>query len=70
MTELEIMGANAKAASKSLRIATDEAKADALFSIAEHLRSNAAFILGENALDVKDARISGMPITDQRFICL
>jgi len=60
MTELEIMGANAKAASKSLRIATDEAKADALFSIAEHLRSNAAFILGENSLDVKDARINGM----------
>ena len=60
MTELEIMGANAKAASKSLRIATDEAKAKALFNIAEHLRSSAAFILRENALDVKDAKNNGM----------
>ena len=60
MTELERMGARAKAAAKALRSASDADKADALKRIAKALVEHQAEILAANAKDIEAAKENGM----------
>ena len=60
MTELEKMGARAKAAAKALRSASDADKADALRKIAAALIEHRETILAANAEDIAAAKENGM----------
>lgn len=60
MTELEIMGAAAKAAGRALAIAGTQKKNDALEAIRQALLSNKARILAANAADIAEAEKAGI----------
>lgn len=59
MTQLEIMGANAKAASTFLRTAGSK-KDDALLAIAKALRDNADEIIKANQIDLENGKNAGL----------
>lgn len=59
MTQLEIMGANAKKASIFLRTAGSK-KDEALLAIAKALRENAAEIIGANEIDLENGKNAGL----------
>lgn len=61
MEELPLMGKKAGLAARALALAGTEEKNDALYLLAEALRSNSAVILGANALDLQAARANGLP---------
>ena len=61
MTSIEAQGAAAKAAAAKLMICPVNKKNDALLNIASALEEKKQFILDANALDLKNARDSGMP---------
>lgn len=60
MTALEILGAQAKTASRVLMTAVTAAKNRALLRIADALEQNAAYILAENEKDLAAGRANGM----------
>lgn len=59
MTQLEIMGANAKEASVFLRTAGNK-KNEALFAIAKALRENSAEIIKANNIDIENGKNAGL----------
>lgn len=59
MTQLEIMGANAKEASVFLRTAGNK-KNEALFAIAKALRENSADIIKANDIDIENGKNAGL----------
>lgn len=59
MTQLEIMGANAKEASVFLRTAGNK-KNEALFAIAKALRENSADIIKANGIDIENGKTAGL----------
>ena len=59
MTQLEIMGANAKKASRFLMTAGSK-KNDALLAIAKALRENAQTIIDANDIDIENGKNAGL----------
>ncbi|MFO7681387.1 MAG: glutamate-5-semialdehyde dehydrogenase [Chloroflexota bacterium] len=60
MTNLSLMGQNAKAASRILATLTTDKKNQALFAIAAEIEAQAAAVLAQNALDIEAARANGL----------
>ncbi|MFN2283274.1 MAG: glutamate-5-semialdehyde dehydrogenase [Anaerolineae bacterium] len=58
--DLNAMGRAAKAASRKLATLTTAQKNAALLAIADELEAQAATVLGQNALDIADARAKGI----------
>jgi glutamate-5-semialdehyde dehydrogenase len=60
MTNLSLMGQDAKAASRILATLTTDQKNEALLAIAGEIEAQTATILAENALDIQDAKANGL----------
>lgn len=60
MTDLTLMGQNAKASSRILATLTTDQKNEALLAIADEIQAQAATILAANELDIKDAKAKGL----------
>ncbi len=60
MSNLIMMGRNAKAASRTLATLTTQDKNNALLLIAEELEKKSDYVLSQNALDIADAREKGL----------
>ena len=61
MTNIQILGYNAKQAAKQLRVCTTKQKNDALINIAQVLAENKKEILDANMLDIDKAKKENMP---------
>ena len=60
MTNLPLMGENAKSASRILATLTTGKKNEALLAIADEIEAQAATVLAANALDITDAKAKGL----------
>ncbi len=60
MTDLTLMGQDAKTASRILATLTTGKKNEALLTIADEIEAQAAAVLQANALDIKDAEAKGL----------
>lgn len=60
MTNLPLMGENAKTASRILATLTTDKKNEALLAIADEIEAQATAVLAANALDIADAKAKGL----------
>ena len=60
MTNLPLMGENAKTASHRLATLTTDKKNEALLAIADEIEAQATAVLAANALDIEDAKEKGL----------
>lgn len=58
--QIEEKAIKAKTAAKSLRLATEKEKNEALAALADHLKQNMSYILTENAKDIEAGRKKAM----------